>query len=401
MSEGTANLQRRTNTLVRLIGAYVFRAPRVKAEQIYGLCKLTWITKSYEGVSAKYIASTKIPGLASALSRDYTGWSLSDVAEDIASTLESDEAASLVKEQTGFTNFYNAYRNSCRHWLQQNRAPVERILRAAFAMASDEQGLELASAITNLPQIPNANLERGPMKPEYLLTPVLFALDRRLRFPLINGNAGVKALLKKLGAVHSALDEQYTCMIALYGKGGIRDAADLDQCGHDLPDFIDDGRKRATKELLHKRPLEGNLLPIKDEGDIESLQKARTVTHRRLHNTLTNALRDCLAAFTLLEGRNDDALFDVLVKRYDANDDLLIEAKSSADPAHIRMALGQLYDYWFKLKGPVTPHLAVLTPEKPADSTIAMLRWLEVGVLWLENGALKTCSANLKKLCDT
>src|ERR1022692_798586 len=122
------------------------------------------------------------------------------------------------------------------------------------------------------------------MRPEYLLTPAFFALDRRLRFPLINGNEGVKNLLARLKVANAPLDEQYQSMIGLYGKGAIVDAADLDQAGRDLPDFIAIDGKKPTKKLLEEQPTQGSELPLKDEGDIRSLQKERAVFSRRIHN---------------------------------------------------------------------------------------------------------------------
>ena len=63
-------------------------------------------------------------------------------------------------------------------------------------------------------------------------------MDAKIKFPLINGNTGVKNLLKRLEIENGSLIAKYTAMTNLYGIGGILDAADLDQVGYDLPDFI-------------------------------------------------------------------------------------------------------------------------------------------------------------------
>lgn len=401
MSENWAERQRRTNRLTRAIARHVFRKNRITSEQLYGLCKLTWITGSYDTADAKYISSTKIPALGSALSRNYDGWSLSDVADDVSRILGTGKSRELVVTHTGFTHFYKPYCNSCRGWLDENRRQVESLFRRAFALASDRQGLEIIQAIQRLPRIPKANVSSHRMKPEYLLTPVIFSLDKRIRFPIINGNEGVRALLSAIGATSLPLDEQYKRMIQLYREGEIRDAADLDQIGSDLPDFIQVGDRRPSKKLLEQKETSGNALPIKDENDITSLQKAKTVKHRQLHNVLTNAIRKALASFTLLEGRDSSALFDVLVKNYNnEGEDLLIEVKSSTQSAHVRMAIGQLFDYWFTTYGDCLPHIAILTPNRPCEATVEMLRWLKIGVLWIENGTLKTCSERLRSLCN-
>lgn len=400
MSEVWANRERRTNRLVRAVAGHMLNNAGVTAAQLYGLCKLTWITRSFDTVNSTYINSTKIPALGHALSRNYAGWSLADVAEDVAVILGSEESQELVLGHTGFNNIYGAYRNSCYEWIEDNRLKVTRIFRRAFALSNDAEGRAIAKSIGALPPVPKANVDSSPMRAENLLTPVVFSLDERIRFPLINGNLGVQALLAKLGVADATLEEQYVRMVAIYGQGGIQDAADLDQIGDELPDFISVGKNQPKKKLLEKQPTVGRVLPVKDERDVEALQESRTVTHRRRHNALTNALRDSLASFTLIEGADPHATYDVMIKNYNgAGDDLLVEAKSATNPAQVRMAVGQLFDYWFNEKGAASPHLAILTPEKPTASMIALLHWLDIGVLWIEGGALRTCSQRLNTLC--
>ena len=82
-------------------------------------------------------------------------------------------------------------------------------------------------------------------------------------------------------------------------------------------------------------------------------------------------------------------MFDVLVKRYTRKgDDLLIEVKSSIEPPHVRMAVGQLFDYWYELKGDGEPHLAVLLPEHPTEKVVDFLQWMDVGLMWFEGQRL-------------
>jgi hypothetical protein len=237
------------------------------------------------------------------------------------------------------------------------------------------------------------------MHSEYLLTPVFFALDSRVRFPIINGNTKVTALLKKLGAGNASLTERYRRMVAQYGNGGIEDAADLDQVGEDLASFVPVSGRKPTRQLLAHKPTDGTQeLPLKDEADIQRLQQALKITARHLHNKLTNALREKLKQFRLHEGVND-TLFDILVRQYDDANDLLIEAKSSVEIADTRMAIGQLFDYWFREKGPCEPHVAVLFPEHPPDGTLRLLEWLKIGALWFEEkDRMVTSSEWLKHL---
>lgn len=407
MSKKWAERQRRTNKLARLLARYILQNANVTPDQFYGLCKLTWISQTDDEDHQAYIDSTKIPALGLVLQRNYSGWDLTAVAKDVAKTVGDPTADRLVQSHTGFTNLYKAYRNSCREWLADHFKKIQVIVRKAVNLGpdsnpqSDQTGLEIMRSIMELPSVPNSNPERPPMRPQNLLTPLVFVLDGRLRFPLINKNKGVQTVLKKLDSTNKPLDQQYLAMVGLIGKHGIRDAADLDQLGSDLASIIGTETAQSTTKFLTEKPLEGNDLRIKDEGDVEVLQKARILMHRRRHNELTNTLLKCLDSHYLLEGIDGDALYDVLVKNYDGSDaDLLIEAKSSVELAHIRMAIGQLFDYWFKIKGECKPHLAILLPERPDQLCVDMLKWLNIGVLWIEEGQLKTCTDSLCDLCS-
>ena len=399
MSQNWADRERRTNRLARAAADYLFSKRLVSAEQSYGLCKLTWITNSYDGDDAAYVRSTKLPALGQVFSRDYEDDDLEEVAADIAAVTSNNAIKQLVLGDTGFTNFYKAYRNSAHQWIANNIDDLSPLFKAARRLASDQDGLKLIRKVSQLPGIPKANQPQQTMRPEYLLTPIFFSLDPRIRFPLINGNKGVKLLLSRLKVTHAPLEQQYTSMIGLYGRAGIKDAADLDQAGRDLPDFIETGTQKATKKLLETKETEGNSLPLKDESDVELLQQARSVTSKRTHNRLTNKLRICLADYTLLEGSSKAALFDVLVKNYDGDgSDLLIEVKSSSEPPHIRMAIGQLMDYWHYIKGDAKRHVAILLPVVPSEDVRQLLQSLRIGVLWFAGDALSTSSDWLKPI---
>jgi hypothetical protein len=123
---------------------------------------------------------------------------LDTVADDITKTLGKESARALVLGHTGFTHFYPAYRNSAGLWIKNHFASLTPLFSAALNLNTDNQGLNLIEAIAKLPGIPKAGTKGQLMQPEYLLTPAFFALDPRLRFPVINGNEGVQALLKKL-----------------------------------------------------------------------------------------------------------------------------------------------------------------------------------------------------------
>lgn len=384
--------QRDTNRLARIMATHVLGKRSPTADQLYALSKLSWITDSYEGSNASYIVSTKIPALGELIGKTYDRrTTLQTVARDVQDETGNQVAAKLVLGDTGFTNFYKAYRNSVRDWVHDHRAKLLPMFRAALAARTNGDRLELVRKIESLPGIPKANHPDQTMKPEYFLTPVFFMLDPEVRFPIINGNKWVRALLAKLEVDGTDLASQYKAMAALYGKHGVKDAADLDLLGRDLPDFLDTPDQKATKRILVRRGEDERDLPQKDEADYDAAREATTIAHRRIHNQLTNALHDHLTSkWALTEGLNE-CKFDAAVKRYNGEDDLLIEAKSSAALPHVRMAVGQLFNYWFQLHGDTEDHhLAVLLPERPSKAANDFLEWVEIGALWFEGKVLKT-----------
>ena len=399
MSVEWANRQRRTNYLVRRIAEYIFRQSEITPSQLYGLSKLSWITNSYEGENASYIASTKIPALESVFDKDYKSLSLEQVSKDVADILNDASVIKMVQEHTGFTNFYKAYRNSSLLWIKSNFNTLLPMYKEAYFAKSNNDRKKLIQSIQELPGIPKANHPEQLMKSEYFLTPTFFTLDKKIKFPLINGNEGVKNLLTALKVQESELMIQYSSMIKLYGTGGIDDAADLDQVCYDLPDFIETSRGKPKKSLLKSKDTKNlGRLPFKDEADIEVMRKAGTIKQRRIHNQLTNMLRSSLSNYTLLEGRDNSCMFDVLVKNYNQKQDLLIEVKSSLEKPNIRMAVGQLFDYCYDLKGDSEPHIAVLLPNYPDTECVSFLEWMDIGLIWFENNQMRTSTESLKHL---
>lgn len=399
MSEKWTGRKRRTNQLVRIIAEALLKQGKILPEQLHGLCRLTWITSNNHGPDAPYVNSTKIPALASILQKQYQKATLVQVGEDATQWTGLPITKKLILGDTGFTNFYKAYRKSSLGWIADNLNTLIPMFQAAYKLKTDAQALGLVRKIMNLPGIPKANHNEELMRPEFLLTPVFFALDERIRFPVMNGNDGVTALLKKLKAFHEPLDEQFLRMISLYGKGGIKDAADLDEVGGDLPEVVGVGNADPTKHLLSEKKVAGRKIPLKDEADLKILQKELVVHCRKIHNKLTNQLRKKLSDYTLLEGISKGALFDVLVKDFDGSKtDLLIEVKSSIESPQIRMAVGQVLDYWFRMYGEIDPCVAILLPKEPDNVIKDFLRWRNIGLLWFSGESLNTASPWLANL---
>ncbi len=402
MSNAWAERQRRTNKLVRQVANAVLEGP-TNGNRLYGLCKLTWITKPYESERSPYIHSTKIPALGDVLQRDFTGWSLDDVAKEVAIQLKAPDLEHLISLHTGFTNFYNAYRNSARKWILKHEHTIHVLLQRAYLLKSDSDAQQLATDIAALPGIPKTNSSNELMRPEYLLTPVCFALDPRLRFPILNGAPHVKNILQKIGATDKSISAQVQLLVQLIGQREIVDAADLDQLEQPELERLNTALQEPMSQPLALAPENGDNLTLKDEADVQRLQQALNIAQRRAHNKITNQLRHLLASWGPLEGRAQDCLYDILIKNYDtADNDLLLEVKSSIDPAQIRMAIGQVYAYWHRLMGPSQDcHTAIVLPKHPDPKTEQLLNWLEIGLIWLEEGELYTSTEWLKDFIAT
>ena len=169
--------------------------------------------------------------------------------------------------------------------------------------------------------------------------------------------------------------------------------------GGDLPDVVGVGTVDPTKQLLREKKVSGRDIPLKDEADLKVLQKELVVHCRKIHNKLTNQLRKRLSDYTLLEGISKGALFDVLVKNFDGKKtNLLIEVKSSIEAPQIRMAIGQVLDYWFRMNGTSEPQVAIMLPKEPDNLTKDFLSWQKIGLLWFSGDSLKTSSPWLANL---
>ncbi|MGL6001590.1 MAG: hypothetical protein ACRCZ4_05740, partial [Plesiomonas sp.] len=177
MSVDWANRQRHTNQLARKLAGYLFSQRNVTANQLYGLSKLAWITNSYEGESAAYIVSTKIPALGNVLATDFFDVPLADVANIVSSTVGDSSLHTLITGHTGFTNFYKAYRNSVLEWIEDNIDILLPLYKSAYSLKDDAGRLKIVKAIAELPGVPKANHPEQLMRPEYFLTPAFFILD--------------------------------------------------------------------------------------------------------------------------------------------------------------------------------------------------------------------------------
>lgn len=409
LSTSWAQRQRNTNRMVRFFASHLIKQKHITAKQVYALCQLTWITHS----ETAYIASLKIPAINALLNINISKKaSIDEVSQIVAEKLALPK--SVVKKiiapatGTGFTNFYNAYRNTAKEWVEQNFESLLSLLKDSYNLSDDEQGLKLIKKVEKLPGIikKNAPEKQKLMPAEYLITPLIFSLDERLRFPIINGNKNVQEVLRICHVSNTTLSNKYKSMIKLlYPNGEIKDAADLDQIGDRLIGFVIDtpGRK-ASLQFAKELPIscdENKELSVKDESDLEALNKSGSSMRRQKHNVLTNKLIALFKNHYILYEGKAPAQYDVVIQNYNVKGDLLVEVKSSVEMADVRMAIGQLYSYSFALKADKKYKnlcLCVLLPEKPAKEIIDLLEWLSIGLLWFSGENLGTSSDWLKCL---
>jgi hypothetical protein len=114
---------------------------------------------------------------------------------------------------------------------------------------------------------------------------------------------------------------------------------------------------------------------------------------RKLHNELTNRLRDYLL---WRYPTPKESWFDAVILDWKKGRHLLVEAKTASGGAdgraQIRQAIGQLFDYRYTYssyfpEGQVD--LAVLLPSKPAADVQSLLESLGIEVLWFRRGNLQ------------
>lgn len=157
--------------------------------------------------------------------------------------------------------------------------------------------------------------------------------------------------------------------------------------GADLTDTVLDGLgvRTTTADLTALAELNGRLRTFTEDLAQDQLvpteayrvaattwpQQARTVTARRTESALLALWRQTLPGDADVRRiRCLGLLTDAYVSHRDTHD--LVEAKASADHAHVRDALGQLLDYAEAATSPVS-RLTALFPVRPSDRDVRLL----------------------------
>jgi hypothetical protein len=381
--------ERNTEALVKAVVA-IRRVNALSAEDIWCLIRLTWVTA---GSAESHWQQLKAPALAHLFKKPV------DLTEDLASTLAGmglpSAVASAASKQTGMVNAYRAYRNSLLDWCNGNKAVLRSILWSAQTLGSNNQArFDLARRIDELPRVPTPNGARH-MAAANLITPLIACLDPKLRFPIVNGESGVKRRLAKLNLSNGSLEEKVRGLTGIIGQFGIIDAFALDVMSDEQIDKI---KKRTPKPpKAGAAQSSGTALPKYDEAERKAIVLARTLIYRQRHNTMTNALATLLPTLKITQGDAQECRYDALICDYDASGrDLLIEAKPDPDRGSLRVAIGQLLDYRRFLPHQAGTDLAILTIERPLEKYMELLHDLQITALWFADADCETLSGEGK-----
>ena len=389
MNQSEIEQKRRTNDLVRLCYRYLRDQSKLDGDTFYQLCKLTWYSASASG--RKHLETVRKPALESIFIGDYEELSNADVARDIATKTKKsfDSIHPLIEQSTGFTALYMAYRNSCRGWIQENIETLTAIAEIIYGSSKRQKFLDVASTLENLPSISGAgNASNMHLKPASLITPLLYSLSKKKTYPIVNKRENVLNLLKWLNLAGAPLADQVRELHSLIGASGIEDAAMLDSISTDLRRLVRLPNQPRQSKVASEKRTRGKNLPLKDAYDITVVTRANTQKAKRIHNDLTNRIRNYFNDdYLVLEGVHNNCLYDVLVEDYFEKDvSLLLEVKSSNHVPDVRMAIGQLYDYGRHLLG--DHYRAIFLPNRPDENLRQLAEYSKVMLMWFVDSTM-------------
>ena len=388
MSEEWVERERRTSKLTRACFMAYVDGDAPSPDQIYALCKLTWITKGGDADAnvPDNTRSVVAPALSELIGAKLRATNPTDLAEERRSHAVDEAVVRLASLPIGLTNFYGGFRNVALPWIEENLAAVASIMRQGARAKTDLGVRQAYDETSKLPPLPRPRA--GDMPAFNLLTPVLACLDPRGRAPIINSRDAVRRRLRMLGLSSATLVQQYDGLAGLIGQAGIDDAFALDTVDDET---IENAMRRVVR--ARKPPGDATATPKRlgerHDEDVEFLRTSDTVKMRRVHNSMTNALRSiCKAAGLVVEeGGEQTCLFDALVRGYAQSErHLLVEVKTDDSPPMCRMAVGQLLDYRRRLGDRAAIDLAVLFPRKPSKDALDYLGYVGVKPCWFDAG---------------
>ena len=402
MDELWTNRKRHTNALVGTICRHLLQSQEeLSPEQMHGLAALCWITKNHDSVSNSYVKTVKIPALRAIFPELKLPTEIEAAESTILRATDLPLRAGDIVAHTGFTNLRGGYRYSSLTWFKQNHQDIGKLFKIACLMSSDAERVRLAKLISDIPKVPGAGkLAQHPMRPECILSPLFFAIDSQLRFPIINGNDNIGRVFSEFDLKRGELDQQCRSMLTIIDDCNLKDAAQLDEWSfQELKELkLRKTSVEIKNERLADKAHDDNQLQQKDAEDVEALQQELTITQTRKHNKITNLFIKELQGIELLEGSARACRYDILIPKYASERDLMIEVKSITSIQSVRMAIGQLFSYTFAKGKASTTDLAICLSEKPSADICSLLEWLDISLIWEENSKLHTNSVKLSHL---
>jgi hypothetical protein len=283
--------------------------------------------------------------------------------------------------------------------VNKHRSSILRILKDTHSNRTPAGAEQIAVAVHRLPGV---ETNAGQLHAMTLLSPLLACLEPNHKFPIINSNDSVKAMLQQMRMPAKSAAERFGEFINIFNSIPCN-GLELDQIGADYINILtykpvasEKGTTRTVDKMARTSSLE-----LKDQSDINEVATSNNSTMRRVHNRMTNALLTrARGRYTILEGRTRPAKFDAIIKAYDVHRkrDLLIEVKSSSEIGVVRLAVGQLYDYHRHLPQRYKVDLAVLFPERPSHHSFDLLESLGIKVLWFNDSKFSSIMSNDKAI---
>jgi hypothetical protein len=309
------------------------------------------------------------------------------LSQDLARTFPRlKQPARLVQTNTGITHYYRPLRPATLEFVASHFEQIAKAFRQASSTRNktDDDIRRVVKIITDLGFIRTLGREVSPLNG---LTPTLACLDPTQTFPIMNSKTD-----RLLSVIAKERDASGAVSLShLIGHNGIKNSFDLDVYAA-TADFrsIETQRKRRSKQS-HASGVMFRDVGLKSENDSFARISAARKRIRKLHNELTNRFRNYLMwRYTLQESE-----FDALIADWKPGRKLLIEAKTASDGlggrVQIRQAIGQLFDYrhkFFPLEKELVD-LALLLPAEPSSDICALMKSLDIEVIWFKGKKLQ------------
>jgi hypothetical protein len=370
--------KRRTARLIQALWSAASVKQRNDPEFLCLLVQCSWTTTTRTG-GRESTRKWRNRNIARYLDVPYSSDKLlASAMEDGFKGLNASKLFPLLERHTGISHYRTSHHEAVLKFVTNHSPQVSLAFRRVSSVSADltDKIGKVASIIEGVGLIPATKLHLSPFN---ALTPVLSCLDPQCNFPIMNSLT--QRLLRLIGEKPDI--NGVVSLSKLIGPiSGVKNAFELDEYAN---------REAFPKPLAHKPSSGGDFKDVgfKSETDSTAELAAKSVTIRKLHNKLTNDLRDYL----LWRHRTPkECRFDALVLGWKEGRDLLIEAKTSSEGtsgrSQIRQAIGQLYDYRFTHMPNNKVDLAVLLRKEPSRHVKDLLATLKIELLWFRGKML-------------